>query len=138
MRVRSCWLAVLLLLTIPLVSACADPPDERLVQAWEAAELEDFEAFVLFFTAPSRDLLRGLAQTAKRTRGDLEYISPVWEVLPKGEVTETRIRGNLALVEVKAKRRRGVVRMLKERGLWMIDATTLPELWLPLREAGRE
>ena len=129
---------MLLLLTAPLLSACADPPDQRLTQAWDAAESEDFEAFVLFFTASSAELLRGLQQTAERTRGDLEYVAPVFEVLPKGEVTETRIRGNLALVEVKAKQRRGVVRLLKERGLWMIDATTLPELWLPMRSAGKD
>ena len=135
----SLWSAPLLVaLVVCFAGGCSAAPEERLATAWAAAADEDAEAFFLHFTEGSRDLLRGLQAVAERTRGDMAYLSPVFEVLPKGEVAESKIHNNLALVTVKAKRRQGEVRLLRERGEWCIDATTLPELWGPLRTSGKE
>ena len=129
---------ITLMLAALTLAACADAPDERLVAAWEAAELEEEDRFLGFFTEQSAALLRGVATTKRRTRGDLAYLKSVYEVLPSGELVEVKERGNMALVTVKAKRKRFDIRMLREGGEWHIDALGLPHFWQPLAEAGED
>lgn len=135
----SCTRATLVpaLLSLALV-ACADAPDARVLAAWEAADLEEQDRFLGYFTTQSADLLRGIAATKARTRGGLTYLDSVYDALPTGEVVEVKERGNMALVTVKAKRKRFDIRLLHERGEWQIDALALPHFWEPLTKAGDE
>lgn len=113
------------------LGGCADPPEARVAQAWQAGEAEDLEAFAKVFLPASAELIRGLDTVSTRTRGTLSYAKP-FDLLPKGEVVEVVERDNLAVVSVKAKGRSFDVRLLRERGIWYIDAFALPTLWEPM------
>ncbi len=130
--------AILCVLATLVLQGCPASPDERVLAAWEAAELEEEGRFLGYFTEQSAALLRGAAATKLRTRGDLTYLDEVYDVLPPGELVEVKERGNMALVTVKARRERFDIRLLRERGEWHIDALGLPPFWEPLAEASEE
>ncbi len=125
-------LCLLALMALSGATACAEAPDARLAEARVAAEAKDLDAFLLFFTPASAEVLRGAHDAAERSRGRLGYVKSVFEVLPPGEITEVTIRGNLALVDVADKNRKATIRMLKDKGHWVIDALALDGFWAPL------
>ncbi len=127
--------------TLPLLAAavlalagCAKPPAERVTNAWQAGEDEDLEAFAQFFLPASAEFIRNIATVKARNKVG-SYLTKPFDVLPKGEILEVSERDNLALVTVKAKGKTYPVRLLRERGIWFIDAFSLPTLWEPLAGA---
>lgn len=117
------------------LSGCAKPPAERVALAWQAGEDENIEAFSQFFLPASAEFIRGLAAVKQRNKV-ASYLRAPFDVLPKGEVLEVSERDNLAVVTVKAKGQTYPVRLLRERGIWFIDAFSLPTLWEPLGRGG--
>ena len=121
-----------------LLTACADPPDDRYEEALEAAEkAEDLEDYLLFFTSASAEMLRGTHKIATSKSKDLAYLDDIRKLLPKGEVEEVEERGNLALVKL-AGNDGPPIRMIREKGEWVIDAYSLPAFWKPLRAEAEE
>lgn len=117
------------------LAGCAEAPTERLAAAWQASEDENLEAFAQFFLPASAEFVRNTAAVKARNKVP-SYLGSPFELLPKGEVLEVSERDNLAVVTVKAKGMTLPVRMLRERGVWFIDAFTLPTLWQPLERGG--
>ncbi|MGM0575030.1 MAG: hypothetical protein ACQEXJ_04785 [Myxococcota bacterium] len=127
------WIPALGLLLL-MLAGCAEAPEERLEGAWKAAEAEDVEAFALYFTPPSAEVIRGMVNVTERTRGKMEYLDDPFAVLPRGEIMGVEERGDLAVVTVKPKGDPYEVRMTTHRGQWRIDGFALPEMWAPLEE----
>ena len=121
-----------------LVSACAAPPDTRYEDAVEAAEkAEDLEDYLLFFTSASAEMLRGTNKVATSKSKDLAYLSDIRKILPTSEVTDVEERGNLALLTIDGNDGKPI-RMLREKGEWVIDAYSLAAFWKPLRAEAEE
>ncbi len=116
-----------------VMTGCTDPPQERLEAAWVAAEDERFEDFMAHFSADSRALVRGLAETKTRTKRAFEYIESPFDLIPRGEILSIDERDALILVEVKAKEPY-TLRMVSEGGMWVIDARSLATMWAPLAQ----
>jgi hypothetical protein len=117
------------------LTGCAEPPAERVASAWQAGEDSNIEAFAQFFLPASAEFVRNIAAVKGRNKVG-SYLSQPFDVLPKGEILEVSERDNLAVVTVKAKGKTYPVRLLRERGIWFIDAFTLPTLWEPLGRGG--
>jgi hypothetical protein len=124
----------MLLLLLSVGSGCADAPDDRYAQAVEAAAKTDaLEDYLLFFTQSSAEMLRGADRVARSKSKDLAYLKDVRTLLPETEVDGVEIRGNLALLTLAGQDGKPI-RMVQERGEWVIDATSLPRFWAPLRK----
>ena len=117
------------------LGACAGSPADVVRGAWEAREQDDVETYLLAFTERSGDLMRGMITTAERTRGDVQYLDPVRELIPAGEIMVDRVEGELGLVVVAAASGEYEIQCVRERGAWVIDGLALEALWSPLREA---
>ena len=123
---------------VSLASACADPPDARYQDALEAAEkAEDLEDYLLFFTGASAEMLRGTNKVATSKNKDLAYLDDIRKILPTSEVEEVEERGNLALLTVEGNEGQSI-RMLREKGEWVIDAYSLTAFWKPIRAEAEE
>ena len=121
-----------------LLSACADPPADRYEEALETAEkAEDLEDYLLFFSSASAEMLRGTHKVATSKSKDLAYLEDVRKILPAGEVQEVEERGNLALLKVEG-HSESPIRMIREKGEWVIDAYSLNSFWKPLRAEAEE
>ena len=114
---------------------CADTPQERLTEAWTAAEAEQYDRFVSYFTEGSVPLLRGITEAMTRTKKAFTYVDSIYDLVPAGDIIAFEERDKLALVTIKAKERY-TVRLLFENGAWSIDGTSLPGIWEPLQEEG--
>ena len=76
-------------------SGCTETPTERLTATWEAAEQERFDVFVSHFTAESVPVVRGLVDTASRTKKAFAYVDSPYALVPQGEILEVEERGEL-------------------------------------------
>ena len=114
------------------LTGCTESPRERLTSAWAAADEALFDAYVSHFTVDSVPLVRGLVETASRTKKAFKYVDSPYDLVPAGDILEIEERDQLALVTVKAKERYAV-RMRLEGGTWAIDGTSLFALWAPLK-----
>lgn len=114
------------------LAGCTDSPKERLTSAWAAADEALFDAYVSHFTTDSVPLVRGLVETASRTKKAFKYVDSPYDLVPAGDILEVEERDQLVLVTVKAKERY-TVRMRFEDGAWAIDGTSLAALWAPLK-----
>lgn len=120
-----------------LATACGEAPREAYLQARQAADAKDFEAFAGWFTDRSASLLRGLHSAADETRGRYEYVKDLYDVLPSGDVFEEKIDGSLAILKVGASERAAEeVILLREVDGWRIDILDSPRLWEPLTTGG--
>jgi hypothetical protein len=129
---------LLLLVASLCIVACADPPADRYDAAVEAAsKAEDLEDYLLFFTSASAEMLRGTHKVATSRNKDLAYLSDIRKLLPEAEVEEVEERGNLALVKLQGSES-PPIRMIREKGEWVIDAYSLPSFWKPLRAEAEE
>ena len=91
-RLQPWWFPLLLALGL---AACSETPRERLASAWAAADDERFDTYVSHFTADSVPLLRGLVETASRTRKAFAYIDSPYELVPPGDILEVDEKGDL-------------------------------------------
>ena len=127
--IAGCWL---------VAAGCADPPDDRYEDALEAAEkAEDLEDYLLYFTSASAEMLRGTNKVATSKSKDLAYLEDIRTILPGKEVEEVEERGSLALLTVSGNEGKPI-RMLREKGEWVIDAYSLSAFWKPLRAEAEE
>ncbi len=117
------------------LSACKESPTERLQSAWSAAEDERFDTYVSHFTPDSVPLIRGLVQTASRTKRAYTYLDSPYDLAPAGDILSVDDRDQLVLVTVKADKRY-TLRMLFQEGTWVIDGISLAALWAPLQGDG--
>lgn len=133
-RLRSVGVALLLAVSL---WGCGGSPGDRVRDAWEARQRDDLEAYLGSFTERSSELFRGMLRTSERTRGQLEYLDPVQDLLPDGEILSSRVEGELGSVTVAASNGEYEVLCVRERGVWVIDGLALRDLWEPLNKATR-
>ena len=133
-RSTTLWRHLLLAVVGLTLAACADPPEVRYQQAQAAAELKEPGAYLLYFTNASADLVRNMERVRKRAGSEFTYLEDIFTLLPPGEVTDVRIRGEAAHLTVVHRNTPTTVRMLRERGEWVVDALELAAMWAPLNE----
>lgn len=127
--IRALAVAALLLL-----SGCPETPDERVVQAQQAAELEDEKAFLLCFTQKSAELFRQDLLNTERSRKRLRHFKNIFDLMPQGTIGEVDARGDLALVTIEDGNKKHEIHLVREDGFWMIDGFSLPKFWKPLEQ----
>jgi len=123
--------------------ACAASPEERYTGAVEAGSLafkskdqkstadERLEDYLLYFTKASAELLRSANQVADRIT-ELSYVDDVRTILPKAKAKKVEVRGNLAILTMKADDSEFSLYMVQEKGNWVIDIFSLKSFWQPI------
>jgi len=124
----------LLVALAPLTAACGDAPADRYAEALAAAEREELEVYSLYFTQRSADVVRASQEVRAREGRDFAYFDDVYELLPRGQVLDSHVEGEVARVRVQGQRKEVTVQMRQERGLWVVDGFALPGFWAPLKE----
>jgi len=120
-------------LAVSTLAGCGEAPEEVYAQAKTAIQAKDFGGFTATLTERSAALLRGLEQTAERTRGRYQYLKDLYDVLPVGDVHGSKERGNVTVLKVgKSEKDAQDVVLLRERDGWRIDVMDSPRLWEPL------
>lgn len=111
--------------------ACRDEPNVVIDSAREALKQKDFEGFERLLTPRSADLLRRADEVGKRSGRAFKVLRagrPTTSILPKGELGEPIIDGNLCTVLAKKGNERVPVILRLVRGQWRIDLLEMQTL----------
>jgi hypothetical protein len=140
-------LVTLLLFSLSL-PGCADSPSDRYQAAYEAGQLakkkqknkkqsaDTMERYLLFFTQSSAEFLRTADQLVLASSKST-YVN-VRTLLPKAEAKDVNINGNMATLTMKSKKSEFEVRMLQEKGNWVIDPFSMKLFWAPLNKEAND
>ncbi len=122
-----------LALMVPVVfsmTGCEETPDTRLEAFRTAADDKELPAYTEFFTKRSAAFIRGVVAVRERT--NLKYLTKVFELVPAGDVEESLVDGNMAILTVNDGSKTNKIRMLKEDGQWLIDIMDDDKIWAPI------
>ena len=132
-----------LIIIIVGFTACAASPEDvyqdALQAGQDAAKGKDrtsvadglLEDYLLYFTTSSAELLRSASQVSTR-QSEFKYVPDVRKILPKAKATKVEVRGNLAILSMKADHGAFTLYMIQHKGNWVIDLFSLKKFWGPL------
>lgn len=118
------WLAVIVVATLALVGGCRDEPTLVIEAARDALKQKDHDAFLQLLTPKSADLLRQGDLVHRKSSKNFKVLRsghPTPAVLPKGELLEPIIDGQLCTVMAQKGTAKVPVILRLVRGQWRID-----------------